>query len=60
VQVAPIKTTMKAPGTQRLKLKYDQPLSNFAFKFNLRRHDEVFAALPSAGLPRVLHDHDDE
>jgi hypothetical protein len=23
---------------QRLKLKYDEPLSNFAFKFNLRRH----------------------
>jgi hypothetical protein len=31
---------MKAPGTKRLKLKYDGPLSNFAFKFNLRRCNE--------------------
>ena len=29
---------LKAPGTKRLKLKYDEPLSNFAFKFNLRRY----------------------
>jgi len=28
---------MKAPGTKRLKLEYDTLLSNFAFKFNLRR-----------------------
>jgi len=26
------------PGTKRLKLKYDEPLSNVAFKFNLRRY----------------------
>jgi lipoate-protein ligase A len=38
VQVDPIKPTLKAPGTKRLKLKYDDPLSNFAFKFNLRRY----------------------
>jgi len=36
VQVAPIKPTLNAPGTRRLKLKYDQVVSNFAFKFNLR------------------------
>ena len=29
---------MKAPGTKRLKLNYNEPLSNFAFKFNLRRY----------------------
>jgi hypothetical protein len=29
---------LKAPGIKRLKLKYDKPLSNFAFKFNLRRY----------------------
>ena len=29
---------MKPPGTKRLKLKYDEPPSNFAFKFNLRRY----------------------
>jgi hypothetical protein len=31
-----MKLTLKAPGTKRLKLDYDEPLSNFAFKFNLR------------------------
>ena len=38
VQVGPIKPTLKAPRTERLKLKYDDPLSKFAFKFNLRRY----------------------
>ncbi len=41
VQVDPIKPTLKAPGTKRLKLEYDEPLSNFAFKFNLRRYSPV-------------------
>jgi hypothetical protein len=39
VQVDPMKPTLKAPGTKRLKLKHDQPLRNFAFKFKLRRYD---------------------
>ena len=33
-----IKPTLKPTGTKRLKLKYDILLSNFAFKFNLRRY----------------------
>jgi len=37
VQVDPIKPELRLPGTKRLKLKYDGPLSKFAFKFNLRR-----------------------
>ena len=37
VQVGPIKTTLKALGTKCLKLNGDEPLPNFAFKFNLRR-----------------------
>jgi len=37
VQVDPIKTTLKAPGTKRLELNYVQLLSYYAFKFNLRR-----------------------
>jgi hypothetical protein len=45
VQVAPIKPTLKAPGTKRLKLKCYQPLSNFAFNSSLRRYIE--ASLPS-------------
>jgi len=36
VQVDPTKSTLKAPGTERLKLKYDEPPLEFAFKFNLR------------------------
>jgi hypothetical protein len=36
VQVDPIKPKLKPPGTERLKLKCDDPLSNFGFKFNLR------------------------
>ena len=40
MQVDPIKptlkATLKAPGIQHLKLKCDEPLSNFAFSFNLR------------------------
>ena len=30
---------MKAPEMKRLKLIRDDPLSNFAFKFNLRRYN---------------------
>jgi len=37
VQVTHMKSELKAPGTKRLKLYYDDPPSNFAFKFNLRR-----------------------
>jgi len=33
-----MKPVLKAPGTKRLKLKYDEPLSNFAFKCNLHRY----------------------
>ena len=36
MQLNPIKPTLKAPGIKLLKLKYDKPLSNFGFKFNLR------------------------
>jgi len=30
--------SLTAPKIERLKLKHDVPLSNFAFKFNLRRY----------------------
>jgi len=42
VQVDPMNPTLKAPGSERLKLKCDDLLSNFAFNFNLRRYSEVF------------------
>jgi hypothetical protein len=38
VQVDPTKPTLKAPGTKRLRLKYDGVLSGFAFKSNSRRY----------------------
>jgi len=38
VQVDPIKPTLKAPGTKRLKLGYDGLLLKFGFKFKLRRY----------------------
>jgi hypothetical protein len=36
-----MKPTLKAPGTQSLKQKYDELLSRFAFKFNLRRYTKL-------------------
>jgi len=39
VQVDPINPMLKAPEFMRLKLECDEPLSNFAFNFNLRRYN---------------------
>ena len=41
MRVDPIKPTLKAPGTKRLKLEYDDLLSSVAFNFNLRRYRVV-------------------
>ena len=38
LQIDPIKSTLKAPGTKRSKLKCYEPLSILAFDFNLRRY----------------------
>ena len=38
VQVDPSKPTLKAPGAHRLKVRYVEPLSDFAFKFKLCRY----------------------
>jgi len=38
LQVDPIQPILIAPGTKRLNLKCDEPLSNFGFNFNLRRY----------------------
>jgi len=50
-----MKPTLKSPGINRLKLQYDEALSNSAFNFNLRRYIEgrrecrfVFASLSNA------------
>ena len=41
MQVAPIEPTVKPPGTNFLTLKYDEPLSTFAFDSNLRHYNEA-------------------
>ena len=41
MQVDPIKPTSKPHGTKRFKLQHDEPLSNFAFKFNLCRFSKA-------------------
>jgi hypothetical protein len=57
VQVNPVKPTLKAPKTKRLKPKSDAPLSIFAFNFNLRRYSVGCVAAswpapaPAAWLP---------
>ena len=38
MQVDPTKHVLNAHGTERLKLKYEGPLSNYAFDINLRRY----------------------
>jgi hypothetical protein len=43
VQLDPIKPALKAPGIKRLKLICNDPLSNFAFKFNLRHYTMALA-----------------
>jgi hypothetical protein len=56
VQVHPIKPTLKAPGcpgTNRLKLQHDEPLSKSAFKFNLRRYTEVAVQPSTTSAPVV-------
>jgi len=41
VLVDPIKPNLKRPDAKRLKLKSDEPLSDFAFSFNLRRYSKA-------------------
>ena len=53
MQVDPIKPTLKAPGTKRLKLKCDILLSTSAFKFNLRRYTEQAASAVVTANGRV-------
>jgi hypothetical protein len=44
MQAEPMKPTLKAPGTKRLKRTHDKLLSSFAVIFNLRRYKEGGAA----------------
>jgi hypothetical protein len=49
VQIDPIKPTLKAPGTKRLKLKCDEPLSKFAFNFKSRRYSKAIVGQGQRG-----------
>jgi hypothetical protein len=64
VQVGPMEPVLIAPGNLVLTLTYDEPLSNFAFKFNIRRCTElsratgaVMASVYSAVMPLILARH---
>jgi len=56
VQVDPTKPKLKALKAERLKPNYDETLSIFAYKFNLRRFTKVTSAntkLASADAPEA-------
>ena len=53
MQVDPFRPTLKALGAKRLKQKYDELLSRFAFNFNLRRYNEMSHML-NDGTERYL------
>ena len=57
MQAAPIKPKLKAPRTKRLKLKYDGPLSNFAFNFNLCCYTGgcFVGEVSTAGVAHLIH-----
>ena len=46
---------MKASGIKRLNLNRDEPLSSFAFEFNLRRYNKGKRAVVVGNGPSVLH-----
>jgi len=49
VQVDPMKPMLKARGTERLKLEYDESPSNFAFKSKFRRYSKESEAKAKEG-----------
>ena len=44
-----MKSTLKAPGTKRLKQLYDELLSSFAFNFYFRHYNQDEQALRRRG-----------
>ena len=56
MQVDPIKPTLKAPRTKRLKLKYNKLLSSFAFNFNLRRYTKAPQKFGAMNLMLLFED----
>ena len=54
MQLNPIKPTLKASGIKLFKMKYDKPLSNFAFKFNLCRYNKATRSGGSSPVAKKL------
>ena len=54
MQVDPMKPKLKPPGYQGLKLEFAGLLSNFAFKFNLRRYTEHVELFLSCATLRTI------
>ena len=52
-QLGPIKPTLNKPGTKSLKLKYDEPPSNFAFNCNLRHSNKAVSVYHEATVAGV-------
>ena len=60
MHVDPMQPKLKAPGTRRLTLNCDEPLSSFAFKFKSRRYIKDkrllrMARIPGAGRSVAMH-----
>ena len=53
MQVDPIKPKLKAPASMHLKLRCDGQVSNFAFKFKMRRYVEERIAMLVRGTSAV-------
>jgi hypothetical protein len=53
VPVAPMKSTLKAPGSKRLKLEHRKLLSKFALNSRLRRFTEEALLVPPP-VPNLL------
>ena len=54
MQVDPFKPTLKAPGTKRLKLKYEKLVSNPGFKLKMRRFSKADDAVREMELKHMI------
>ena len=52
-----VETRVERAWFRRLTLKYDEPLSNFAFNFNLRRYKTVIVAALDGTFQRQAFGH---
>ena len=53
MQVYPIKHKLKPPRSKRLKVRCVVPVLIFAFKFNLRRYNEVYEEAQAASKKKI-------